>query len=119
MLDDWQEAIPNREEVSGITFNYNQPNSAPPQTILLAVTPEETGKWQWQHLVSTVLDTMQRAKERAVDPDEVEKIPGVASLLPATVSEFSTNRLTHISLDYARTIKEANLKIEGLYNQKK
>lgn len=103
MLDQWTEAIPNREELTGITFNYDNPNSVPPQVILLAVTPEQTGHWQWNHLVDGVLDTFARAKMRAVEPDQVDTRGVVTTLLPALLSEFSTSR-TNVSLDYALNI---------------
>ena len=47
LIDEWTEVIPTKEEVTGITFNYNQPNATPPQALLLAVTPEEKGNWTW------------------------------------------------------------------------
>ena len=34
-------------ENTGISFRFNQPNAVPPQALLLAVTPEETGSWSW------------------------------------------------------------------------
>ena len=103
MLDQWTEAIPNKEELTGITFNYDNPNSVPPQVILLAIAPELTGHWQWSHLVDGVLDTFARAKLRAVEPDQVDTQSVVTTLLPALLSEFSTSR-TNVSLDYARNI---------------
>ena len=42
IIDEWIEIIPSKEQTTGITFNYNNPNASPPQSILLAVTPEIT-----------------------------------------------------------------------------
>lgn len=100
LVDEWGESIPTREEVTGITFNYNAPDSAPPQALLLAVTPRETGSWQWQDLVETVLDTFRRARLRAVEPEAVEEMGGIGVLLPAVLAEFSTSRGS-VSLDYS------------------
>ncbi len=100
LLDQWIETIPNEEEVTGITFNFNNPNSVPPQTVLLAVTPEMTGHWTWDHLVDGILDTYARARLRAVEPDQIDALGLVTTFLPAVMSEFSTSK-THISLDYA------------------
>ncbi len=100
LVDEWTETIPLKEEVTGITFNYDQPNSTPPQVILLAVTPVVSGHWQWDHLVGSVLETIQRAKLRAVEPDMIENLAGFATLLPSTISEFSTGK-SSISLDYS------------------
>ena len=84
LIDEWTESVPKRQEVTGLAFNFDQPNSAPPSAILLAITPEETGHWQWENLVASVLDTFQRARLRAVEPDIVDNLPGLATLLPAS-----------------------------------
>ena len=117
LLDQWTEAIPNREEVTGITFNYNNPNSVPPQAILLAVTPERTGRWKWEHLVDGVLDTFARAKQRAVEPDQVDARGVVTTLLPALISEFSASR-TNVSLDYSLNIAAVAQRVAVLANPK-
>jgi hypothetical protein len=104
LIDEWTETLPQKEEVTGIAFNYDQPNSAPPSAILLAVTPEITGKWQWNNLTETVLETIERAKLRAVEPDMIDTMGGFGTLLPSTISEFSTSK-NSISLDYSRNIK--------------
>ena len=73
MLDEWVEIIPVKEETSGIVFNYNQPNATPPQSILLAVTPSLTNRWEWDDLVHTIIDTVELGKIRAVEPDHINK----------------------------------------------
>jgi hypothetical protein len=114
LLDEWTETIPNKEEVSGITFNYNQPNSTPPQAILLAVTPQETGNWNWDDLTNTVLDTFERAKERAIEPDDIDQMMSLTTLLPATMAEFSTSIFTNISLDYSMNILAKFLEVQNI-----
>jgi hypothetical protein len=84
--DEWLELIPNNEETTGVTFNYDQPDATPPQTMLLAVTPQVTGKWDWDDLVDTIRETVELAKNRAVEPDHIEKSV-FAGLLPAITSE--------------------------------
>lgn len=103
LVDDWTESVPNKEEVTGIAFNYNQPNSVPPQAILLCVTPQETGSWKWVDLADSVLDTFRRAKLRAVEPDLIDAQGGITTLFPAIISEFSTGK-SNISLDYTLNI---------------
>ena len=39
VIDEWIEMIPGKQQTTGITFNYNNPNASPPQSLLLAVTP--------------------------------------------------------------------------------
>lgn len=100
LLDDWTEEIPTAEETTGISFRFNQPNAAPPQTLLLVVTPDQTGSWEWDDLVGTLSDTLRRAKRRAVEPAQLEE-QGMAwnAFAPALVSEFSTLFQNDISLD--------------------
>jgi hypothetical protein len=110
LIDEWTESVPNREEVTGLTFNYNAPNSAPPQAILLAVSPNETGSWSWDDLVDSVLDTFRRARLRAVEPDSLGDVAGVGTLLPAVVAEFSTSPAS-VSLDYSMVLSEIRLPV--------
>jgi hypothetical protein len=100
LLDDWTEEIPTVSETTGISFRFNQPNAMPPQTLLLAVTPEENGSWSWDDLVGILTDTLRRAKRRAVEPEQLEKLGSVwNALAPALVSEFSTLAQNDVSLD--------------------
>jgi hypothetical protein len=100
LIDDWTEEIPTAHEITGIAFRFNQPNAVPPQALLLAVTPEETGSWEWDDLVGTLTDTLRRAKRRAVEPDQLEKEGSVwNAFAPALVSEFSTRDDADVSLD--------------------
>jgi hypothetical protein len=101
LLDDWTEEIPTGSEITGIAFRFNQPNAAPPQTLLLAVTPVETGSWDWDDLVGTLADTLSRAKRRAVEPEHLEK-QGLVwnAFAPALVTEFSALAEADVSLDF-------------------
>jgi hypothetical protein len=101
LVDDWTEVIPSKDEVTGISFNYNQPNAAPPQTLLLAVTPVEKGHWTWDELVGILNDTLLRAKLRAVEPHVLDKVahPELNVLLPSLLADFSQYDL-NIALDY-------------------
>lgn len=100
LLDEWTEEIPTASETTGISFRFNQPNAMPPQTLLLAVTPEETGSWEWDDLLGTLGDTLRRAKRRAVEPAQLEKLGSTwNALAPALVSEFSTLFRNDVSLD--------------------
>jgi hypothetical protein len=100
LLDEWTEEIPTARENTGISFRFNQPNAAPPQALLLAVTPEETGSWDWDALVGILNDTLARAKRRGVEPAQLEE-GGLIwnALAPALVSEFSALAAADVSLD--------------------
>ena len=86
LLDEWIEVIPQREEDTGITFNYDQPDAEPPQSLLLAVTPVQTGKWDWHDLVFTLLETMDLYKARLIEPEQVDRSV-FTQVLPAVMGE--------------------------------
>ncbi|MGN6257347.1 MAG: hypothetical protein ACTHN3_06320 [Solirubrobacterales bacterium] len=100
LIDEWVETIPKHKEITGLAFNFDAPNSAPPQALLLAVSPQLGGGWKWEDLVDTVLDTFRRARLRAVEPDALGDLPAIGTLLPAVIAEFSTSPAS-VSLDYA------------------
>jgi hypothetical protein len=110
LIDEWVEVIPGEMETTGIVFNFDQPNSEPPQTLLLVVPPERTGHWQWQDLVDTLHETLDLAKKRAVEPRQIDE-QALAQALPAIMMAVTRYQST-FSVDLAR-----NLKI-GLYGTK-
>ena len=111
LLDDWTEEIPTTSETTGISFRFNQPNAMPPQTLLLAVTPEETGSWDWDDLVGILADTLRRAKRRAVEPAQLEKLGSTwNAIAPGLVSEFSTLAKNDVSLDLMGMLEFSALK---------
>lgn len=100
LVDEWTEVIPNRIETTGIAVHYNQPNTEPPQCLLLAVSPTIKGHWEWDDLVETLTDTFDRAKRRAVEPDFLRTTP-YAQLLPAVLSTFTSFPFGTISTNLA------------------
>ena len=101
LIDDWTEMIPINNEITGIAFNYNQPNAMPPQSLLLAVPAVENGSWDWDELVGILNDTLLRSKLRAVEPALLDKTnrSELGVLLPAILANFSQFDLD-IALDY-------------------
>jgi hypothetical protein len=116
LIDEWVEKIPQRKEITGFGFNFNAPNSAPPQALLLAVAPRQSGNWHWDDLVETVLDTFRRARLRAVEPDALGDLPAIGTLLPAVIAEFSTSP-SSVSLDYSFVYAEIRLQAEAMMVQ--
>lgn len=106
LLDEWTELIPVKEEITGITFHYNQPNATSPQTVLLAVPPVEKGNWSWDELVGIINDTFLRVKLRAVEPALLDKLnkPEVGTLLPGLLANFSQYDLD-IALDFRMNVE--------------
>ncbi|MEM9149298.1 MAG: hypothetical protein AAGB19_02440 [Cyanobacteria bacterium P01_F01_bin.3] len=93
LLDEWTEVIPTPEETTGITFNYDQPNSEPPQTLLLVTSPQMNGEWRWNDLVDAVRETFEEARLRAVEPTQIDKTD-YARFLPATLSAVTFHPIT-------------------------
>jgi hypothetical protein len=100
IVDDWTETIPVDKEITGLAYHYNQPNAAPPQSLLLAVEPTGGQKWDWDVLMGILNDTLQRAKTRAVEPTHLLEDPALDVLLPMTVAGFDLQN-NNPSLDYA------------------
>jgi len=73
LIDEWVEAVPNARETSGMVFQYDQPDAAPPQCILLAVAPDLDQPWNLWSLQQVLLETLDLARIRAVDPDVLEE----------------------------------------------
>jgi hypothetical protein len=92
--------IPNRFETTGIAAHYDQPNTEPPQCVLVAVSPTIKGRWEWNDLVDTLIDTFDRGKRRAVEPDFLRTTP-YAQLLPAVLSTFTSFPFGTISTNLA------------------
>jgi len=100
LIDEWVEVVPGATETTGISFQYNQPNAAPPQTILIAVPPEVGVPWTIWSLQQVLLETFDLARIRAVDPDALDE---VGHYLPALY--FALNTAGHtVSTDFL-TIK--------------
>jgi hypothetical protein len=86
LIDEWVEIIPHAAETTGITFNYDQPDAKAPNTLLLAVSPKPAGPWSWDDLVQTLPDTLEMAKNRAVEPEQLEDTV-FGQILPALLTE--------------------------------
>ena len=93
LIEEWTETIPSRTEDTGLAFHYDRPNSEPPQTMLLALTPQYTGNWRWRDLVDTVHETMDLAKKRAIEPDHIDTT-AYARFLPALLSTVTLYPIT-------------------------
>lgn len=84
LLDDWTEVIPGASKDTGITFNFDRPDTEPPQSILLVVPATADGVWHWEDVVGALNETLDLAKKRALEPAMLD--PTVYSrLLPATI----------------------------------
>jgi hypothetical protein len=86
LVDEWVEAVPNANETTGVVFQYDRPDACAPQAVLLAVPPDGQSEWSVRSLQKTLLDTLDLAKIRAVDPEALDE---VAHFLPALYFAFN------------------------------
>lgn len=92
LLDEWSEFLPSSTTDTGLAFQYDQPNTEPPQVMLLVVSPVEGENWQWEYLMGAVEDALQLSKSRLVTPDQLKNQSKVLNdILPALVMPFLTN----------------------------
>lgn len=99
LVDEWTEEIPLSHVTSGITAHLNRPNTEPPQTLLMAVSPVQQGNWTWDNLIECVTETFEMAKVRAVEPAHIDTSP-FAQVLPAVLLAVTTDK-TSLSTNLA------------------
>jgi hypothetical protein len=108
VIDEWMEVIPATMETTGITFHYDQPNSEPPQTMLLVTPPRITGNWNWNDIVEAMEETLDMAKKRAVEPSQIEAT-SYAQVLPAIVLAVTSYWITvATNLSFNNFVSEVN-----------
>jgi len=98
LIDEWVEVVPSATETTGIALQYDQPNSTPPQTILLAVPPEIGSPWTVWSLQQVLLETLDLARIRAVDSEALDE---VGHYLPASYFALNLNGDT-VSTDFTK-----------------
>jgi hypothetical protein len=84
LVDEWTEAIPATTRTTGITFNFDRPDSEPPQSVLLVTPATANGTWQWDDIVGALNETLDLAKKRAVEPTQLDATV-YSQFLPATI----------------------------------
>jgi len=98
LIDEWVEVVPSATETTGIALQYDQPNATPPQTIPVAVPPEVDVPWTVWSLQQVLLETLDLARIRAVDPDALDE---VGHYLPALYFAFNLAGDT-VSTDFTK-----------------
>lgn len=81
VIDEWNEAVPDPVETTGLSFHYDAPGTRAPQSVLLAVPADrQASNWSLDELLSTLSETLSMAQIRAVDP---QRLWMMSSALPA------------------------------------
>jgi hypothetical protein len=97
LVDEWTEVVPARSQVTGVSVHVDQPDARAPQAVLLAVPPTEERVWSLDALESTVLETLDLARLRLVDPEALGRtdVPAVAGSPPAGATSLVLPRPGH------------------------
>lgn len=87
MIDEWVDVVPLKEHNTGISFHYDQPNSKAPQCLILGLTPQITGRWRWDDLIDMLNETLDLAKKRGVDYEQISST--AIGQLPGMITPFT------------------------------
>ena len=98
LIDEWVEVVPNANETTGVVFQYNQPDSAAPQAILVAAHPNPVAQafWTIPWLQQVLRETVNLVHMRAVTPDLLDQ---TSHYLPAAYFAFNADGDT-VSTDF-------------------
>jgi hypothetical protein len=99
LIDEWTETIPGGSADTGIAFHHDRPNCEAPQTMLLLTPSQFRGTWRWDDLVDALNETLELAKQRALEPADIDRT-AYAPFLPATITAAQVAQLT-IAADLA------------------
>jgi hypothetical protein len=86
LVDEWPERIPSRGATAGLAFHYEEPQARAPQTLLLAVCPDERPVWDEEAMLAILNETLDLAKIRTVDLDSIQE---VGQILPGLYIPFN------------------------------
>jgi hypothetical protein len=112
VIDQWTDVIPDAIVTTGVAMHYDQPDAMPPQAMLLAVPPVIAPRWNWDDLVHTLHDTLELARNRTVELEQLsDEIYG--QLLPAVVGELVPERLGGIDISGDRVILDFGVNNEA------
>src|SRR5260370_35158719 len=80
MVDDWVGVVAAAQQITGLSFHYDDPTTRAPQAILLAVRPDDFPEWTLEAVEGSVSEPLDLAKLRAGDPGA---LGALGHLLPA------------------------------------
>jgi hypothetical protein len=104
LVDEWTEIIPAREEQTGVAFHYDDPGAEAPQALLVAVAPPAAKAWSRDLIFETLLDTLDLARIRGVEPAH---LGALGQVLPALYLAANPRRET-VSTDLRAEIVGAD-----------
>src|SRR6185437_13519646 len=98
-VDEWIEVLPAPQQITGVSFHQDDPTARAPQSLLLAVRPDDFPEWTLESLEGTVLEALELAKLRAVDSDALSNL---GHFLPALYFAYNAGgpQVEAISTDF-------------------
>jgi hypothetical protein len=98
-VDEWVEVLPSPQQITGLSFHQDDPTARAPQSLLLAVRPDDFPEWTIESLEGTVLEALDLAKLRAVDLDALSSL---GHYLPALYFAYNAGgpQVDAISTDF-------------------
>jgi hypothetical protein len=97
LFDEVAEVLPARTRTTSLALNFDRPDAAAPQAILLGVPPDPGAPWTLETLRATVLESLDLAKLRMVDLDALRD---AGQFLPATYFALNSKGAT-VATDFA------------------
>lgn len=112
MIDEWVEVLPAAEQITGVSFHHDDPVAQAPQAILLAVRPDDFPEWTLEAVEGSVLEALDLAKLRAVDPDA---LGALGHYLPALYFAYNAGgpRPDAVSTDFNVALRAASVSRPG------
>jgi hypothetical protein len=109
MLDDWVEVLPDAQQITGVCFHYDDPIARAPQAILLAVRPDDFPEWTFEAVEGSVLEALDLAKLRGVDPDA---LGALGHYLPALYFAFNAGgpQSDAVSVNFNNSLRTAQMR---------
>jgi hypothetical protein len=104
MIDEWSEVLPSSQQITGVAFQYTDPIARSPQSVLLAVKPDDFPEWTLEAVEGSVLEALDLAKIRAVDPDTLGSL---GHYLPALYFAYNTGapKMETVAVDFNSALR--------------
>jgi hypothetical protein len=94
LVDQWVDVVPQSTLSTGIAFGYAAPATQPPQAILLAVPPDARPNWSVEAIERVILETLDLARIRAVDPDSLQSFGHIVPALFMAMNQASDSTVS-------------------------
>ena len=109
LVDSWVEVVPADQQVTGIAFHCDDPTTRAPQGILLAVRPDDFPEWTLEAVEGSILEALDLAKLRLVDPDALSAL---GHYLPALYFAYNVGgpQTDAISTNFNMSLRTAQIR---------